>query len=77
MFVLAVCYDAQFPTDDGSCATYSTRSSCLHEKSPFDAEVSVCAWVAEDSSDNSAYVCEYVPANPTVNVRVPIYFRPD
>jgi len=58
MFVLAVCYDLQFPQDDGSCESHTTELSCLRQKSVFDVDKSVCSW-DEDSSQQSGYSCTY------------------
>ena len=56
MFILAVCYDLEFPKDDGSCASYSTRKACLRESSPFDTSKSVCEWSSEDGREYCSYV---------------------
>jgi hypothetical protein len=55
MFLLAVCYELQFPTDDGSCATHQTSTSCLHESSLFDQN-HLCRWVQVSDEE---YVCKY------------------
>jgi len=67
MFILAVCYDLQFPQDDGSCEAFTTESECLRQKSPFDVDVSLCSW-NEDSTAVGGYSCAYEP--PTMTVRV-------
>jgi hypothetical protein len=46
MFVLAVCYDLQFPQDDGSCETALTKNECVHMKAFFDSE-GPCAWTSD------------------------------
>lgn len=43
MFILAVFYDIQFPTDDGECDTLD-MSNCEDEKSIFDTQQSKCNW---------------------------------
>ena len=50
MFILAVCYDLEFPQDDGTCLTYETSNSCTAEKSVFDHSKSKCVWTDPDSS---------------------------
>mmetsp|Transcript_29297 Transcript_29297/g.49447 ORF Transcript_29297/g.49447 Transcript_29297/m.49447 type:complete len:2221 (+) Transcript_29297:134-6796(+) len=50
MFILAVCYDLEFPQDDGTCLTYETESSCLSEKSIFDHSKSKCRWTNPDAT---------------------------
>jgi hypothetical protein len=59
MFMVAVCYDVQFPTDDGSCTTFSAESACLARKSIFDTRVSYCSWKWDREIDE--YACEYAP----------------
>ena len=79
MFILAVCYDLEFPQDDGTCLTHETRSSCTSEKSVFDNSKSKCDWMNPDS-DEVEYVdntdigglgfipsCEYV--QPAITVK--------
>ncbi|CAE7472509.1 unnamed protein product [Symbiodinium microadriaticum] len=67
MFILAVCYDLQFPSDDGTCATHMTESSCLKEKSIFDTQASVCAW---KSDDTGAYTCSYIDTDISIKAVV-------
>jgi hypothetical protein len=68
MFLLAVCYELQFPTDDGTCETYQTSSSCLRESSIFDHQDHLCRWVqvnqvgggqGQGGGDGEGYVCKY------------------
>jgi hypothetical protein len=42
IFLLAVFYDLQGPTDNGTCVNYYTQSSCLARKSVFDSKLSYC-----------------------------------
>jgi hypothetical protein len=63
MLLLAVFYDIQWPSDDGTCDLYSTESSCLATKSVFDKAQSKCEWTA--SSASSGY-CQWV--QPKLNV---------
>jgi hypothetical protein len=43
-FILAVLYDWQYPTDDGSCQEYLTEAACLHRKSFLDQSATYCNW---------------------------------
>lgn len=48
-FVLAVLYDLQYPSDDGSCAQPANNvdeSSCLQRRSLLDPSLSYCMWHA-------------------------------
>jgi hypothetical protein len=67
MFALAVCYDAQFPSDDGRCGMITVEKTCLSLKSPFDKELAQCAWEVSEYSD-SGFECVYVPAKLTVGM---------
>jgi hypothetical protein len=44
MFLLAVFYELQAPSDDGSCKTYATEQSCLARKSIIEAHSTYCQW---------------------------------
>ena len=52
-WILAVTFDAYFPSDDGECALKETQDGCLSEKSALDANRHKCKWVVSDD------VCEY------------------
>ena len=67
MFILALCYDLQFPDDDGTCATYTSRSSCLREKSVFNTQASVCDWSVDEFGDAS---CRYVDTDISIKAVV-------
>jgi len=58
MFMLAVVYDIQFPTDDGTCATHLTEDVCLREQSPF-GTTSMCRWDVSETTA-SGYGCYFV-----------------
>ena len=51
MFLLAVFYDLQGPSDDGSCPANVTETTCLTRKSVLDQRQSYCAW--------DGYSCSY------------------
>lgn len=67
LFILAVCYDAQFPTDDGRCGSITDEKTCETLKSPFDRQLSQCAWESSETT-LSGYECVYVPAKLTVGM---------
>jgi hypothetical protein len=56
-FLLAVLYDIQYPTDDGSCGKQVMRDSCLSTHSIFNPSESKCAWTSISASSGQA--CEY------------------
>jgi hypothetical protein len=67
IFLLAVFYDLQAPSDDGSCPGYDTQQSCLAKKSYFNSAQTYCEWapivpggaVGDDGQAN--YTCRYWP----------------
>jgi hypothetical protein len=71
MFVLAVTYDLQSPSDDGSCSHWLEERDCLSRKSYLDSAQSYCQWsmlVTDDfGSSMSGYVCSY--QEPTHTIR--------
>lgn len=52
MFLLAVFYDLQGPSDDGSCIHYNTIDQCMQRKSFLDHTKTYCKWIE---------VCSYNP----------------
>ena len=63
--MMAVLYDVQYPTDNGTCAAYATESACLNQASHFGSR-DKCEWVAQQSvrgNNTSSYVakCVYKP----------------
>ena len=44
MFILALCYDLQGPSDDGTCPGFDTEQTCLARKSMFDTTATCCVW---------------------------------
>ena len=65
--VVAVCYDLQYPNDEGECSGYTTERECVRRKSPFDVDTSVCRWV-EDADADDSYLCESSPIAMSVKV---------
>ena len=70
MFLLAVTYDLQSPSDDGTCIQWVTEQDCLSRKSHLDSTQSLCQWsmlVTDDfGSSMSGYACSYQDPTPTV-----------
>jgi len=54
MFSLAVLYDLQYPSDDGTCALLLTQKACQSKRSMFDEDIPGCKWAADTK------VCAYV-----------------
>lgn len=52
----------QFPSDDGTCATYVTEKQCLSEVSILDDKAHKCKW--KDSSDQCVYL------DPVITIQV-------
>eukprot|EP01038_Epipyxis_sp_PR26KG_P004351 gene4351-6155_t len=55
MFLLALLYDLQAPTDDGSCSSHSKQVSCYQRKYPFDHKQTYCQWTSNDSGSQCIY----------------------
>ena len=70
MFILAVSYDLQSPSDDGSCLQWLGEETCLRRKSYLDSTQSYCRWDLLSTDDMgssfSAYACSYQNPVPTV-----------
>ena len=61
MFLLALFYELQSPSDDRSCQGWATRQTCLARKSALDASQSYCEWIvaSDGESTQSGYICSY------------------
>jgi len=63
MFLLALLYDVQGPSDDGTCVLNSTQIDCLSRKSVFDRTQSYCSWIPSNTnkvtSNVESYPCMY------------------
>ena len=62
MFLVALLYDIQSPSDDGSCTSLVTKNKCLERTSPLDSSQSYCSWsftAVENVSSLDGYVCDY------------------
>jgi hypothetical protein len=70
LFLLALLYDVQAPTDDGSCPKHFTEGTCLTRKSPFDNSQSYCEW-ATPGADADMYYCRY--NEPDFSLQIVIY----
>jgi len=69
MFMLALCYDLQYPEDDGTCGAYETEKACLSEKSPFDVSKSLCSWSWIEDVHGDGFVCVYDEGTQTLTVQ--------
>ncbi len=69
MFLLAMLYDVESPSDDGSCLTFTDADSCLNRKSVFDSTVSYCAWGYDMQTGEDS--CVY--RNPKFSLKVIFY----
>ena len=58
MFLLALFYDIQGPSDDGSCVLKASEEECLARQSIMDRRQHYCQWTEAKSG---AYSCEYNP----------------
>ena len=72
MFIIALLYDLQFPTDDGSCEDHATEMDCLGRKRPLDATQSYCRWNSDDSTQSREFLCEYNSPE-ELSVKVALY----
>jgi hypothetical protein len=70
LFLLALLYDVQAPTDDVSCPKHFTEGTCLTRKSPFDNSQSYCEW-ATPGTDSDMYYCRY--NEPDFSLQIVIY----
>jgi hypothetical protein len=75
MFIMALCYDLQFPQYSETCGTHEDKASCLSEKSLFDSSQSICQWavsteisVASNSSVGDDMTCRYLEQSGEWNI---------
>ena len=67
MFILAISYDLQSPSDDGTCVQWQTEEDCLVRKSYLDSSQTYCQWtMTSSSSSSSEYSCSYQDPSTTV-----------
>eukprot|EP01038_Epipyxis_sp_PR26KG_P009889 gene9889-13302_t len=65
MFLLALLYDIQGPSDDGSCKYHLTKTACVARKAVLDQTQSYCTWQAPPftrinaNDDPLPYTCEF------------------
>lgn len=57
-FLLALFYDVQFASDDGTCGLLNTESSCLSKMSMFNPGKTTCEWQASVVT-SSGYECAW------------------
>eukprot|EP01038_Epipyxis_sp_PR26KG_P016007 gene16007-21721_t len=71
MFMMALLYDFQYPQNDGSCVSLTTKSDCLTQRSPLDHTIAYCSWLGLQSSPTSGYSpCQYNTSNNGSTLRV-------
>jgi hypothetical protein len=68
MFLLALLYDLQKPSDDGSCMQFTSQEDCLERKSLLDYDQTYCQWV-EKPTVNAP--CVYNPVE--INFKIQMY----
>ncbi|RYG69249.1 hypothetical protein EON64_03180, partial [archaeon] len=75
LFLLALLYDLNYPSDDGSCIAYATQEECLARKYAFDPSKSYCAWeplnFEQLVDDGEFFQCAY--ADPQFSYTVATY----
>jgi hypothetical protein len=49
-FILALLYDFQYPTDDGTCSMHLEQENCLDRKLLFDNTETYCKWIKKKFS---------------------------
>jgi hypothetical protein len=66
LFTIALCYDIESPSDDGSCDGLTSASSCLARSALTDSATSYCAWDADDG------ICSYAEPAFSIQVQLPL-----
>ncbi len=60
MFLLAVFYDIQWPSDDGRCALFTASTACLQDKSLFNSANPKCEWTSSlDAASGKSGICSW------------------
>ena len=62
LFTIALCYDVESPSDDGSCIDLTSVGACLARKSVTDSSSSYCTWNTTDEQ------CSY--SDPSFSIQV-------
>lgn len=57
-FLLAILYDLQFPSDDGSCEVHGTETEYLQRRSMLDPRLSYFQWVSLPSQPSAGVLVE-------------------
>ena len=70
MFLLALMYDVQAPSNDNSCDPHKDVDSCLSRRSPFDNTLSYCDWDGPPGVTTGHY-CSY--SEPTFTLQIVIF----
>ncbi len=69
MFLLALLYDLQSPTNDGSCSKHITENECTSTTSFLDDNQAYCQWIYDQQTDQ--YSCTYNPIE--INIKIRLY----
>eukprot|EP01033_Poteriospumella_lacustris_P023318 gene23318-biopygen7363 len=56
--LLALLFDLQYPSDDGSCAAHKAEEACLLRRTPLESSQSYCTWNAA-TPPSAGFVSEY------------------
>ncbi|RYG70432.1 hypothetical protein EON64_00125, partial [archaeon] len=59
IFIQALLFDLQRPSNDGTCVGFLTQSTCLEKTTPLDHTQSYCEWGADS---NGNFTCSYQEA---------------
>lgn len=69
LFLLAMLYDLNYPSDDGSCVPLTTKDTCLNRKYVLDSKHSYCQW--QQSGGNPWFYCSF--AQPSFSFTTGMY----
>ncbi|KAJ1438797.1 hypothetical protein B484DRAFT_196934 [Ochromonadaceae sp. CCMP2298] len=73
MFLLALLYDTQGPSDDGTCYAHTDADSCTHRQSVFDSTQTYCIWYPTYTGSQAGTADDCIYQNPTFSIQVILY----
>lgn len=78
LFLLALLYDLNVPSDDGSCKDFTLRRACLQRRLFFDPSQTYCQWTAFQyadllNTDDDAVYFECIYGDPVVSLTAATY----
>ncbi|RYG62800.1 hypothetical protein EON64_17185, partial [archaeon] len=78
LFLLALLYDLNVPSDDGSCVLLTSEAACLQRRLLFDASQTYCQWTAFQyadllATDDDTVYFECVYGDPAVSLMAATY----